>query len=199
MTKKYLGTQYGGWTIDLDSINDGDVIIDGGLGEDISFLEELLKYKKVTIIGVDPTKKSHTYVESKNLSNFHLVKGAIYKTSNTFLKFYTNKNPNHVSESYLPDHSSISNDFYHVNTISLQDLIKEYSPSFIKLDVEGAEYELFNEPIDVKQICVEFHHHCTNKTITDTLNVVNKIKSFGYNVIHSTPNSHEVTFLKDEN
>jgi len=29
MNKKYLGTTYGGWTIDLDSISDGDTIICG--------------------------------------------------------------------------------------------------------------------------------------------------------------------------
>ena len=40
--------------IDLDSINNGDVIICGGVGEDISFEEELLKYKDITIIEIDP-------------------------------------------------------------------------------------------------------------------------------------------------
>ena len=29
MNKQFLGTQYGGWVIDLDSIKDGDTIICG--------------------------------------------------------------------------------------------------------------------------------------------------------------------------
>ena len=79
MNIQYLGTEYGGWAIDLDEISDGDVVIDAGLGEDISFLEDLNRNKKVEIIGVDPTEKSHLFVSKKGMSNLTLIKKAIAK------------------------------------------------------------------------------------------------------------------------
>jgi endonuclease YncB( thermonuclease family) len=82
MNKKYLGTTYGGWTVDLDSISDGDTIICGGVGEDISFEKELIKEKNLNIIEIDPTPKSHRFmenVESDFLKGVEFIKKAIEK------------------------------------------------------------------------------------------------------------------------
>ena len=43
MNKKYLGAEYGGCEVDLDSIEEGDIIINAGLGEDLSFMKGLKK------------------------------------------------------------------------------------------------------------------------------------------------------------
>ena len=40
-----VGTQYGGWCIDLDLIPEKSTIISAGVGEDISFDKELIKLK----------------------------------------------------------------------------------------------------------------------------------------------------------
>ena len=77
MKRIRLGTEYGGWVVDIDGIKPGDVILDLGLGEDISFTEELVKIRDVTVVGVDPTEKSHRYVESLSSSPLMLVKKAI--------------------------------------------------------------------------------------------------------------------------
>ena len=44
MKLQHLGSNYGGWTIDIDSINDGDTIIDAGLGEDVSIKTLITDY-----------------------------------------------------------------------------------------------------------------------------------------------------------
>jgi FkbM family methyltransferase len=198
MNKKYLGTKYGGWTIDVDSISDGDVIIDGGLGEDISFDIELNKLKPINIVGIDPTIKSHKFIEGINLPNLKLIKKAVGKVDGDTIKLYKNTNPKFVSESTTPSHKMVSNSDYHeVETVSIKTLINDYNPSLIKLDIEGSEYEVLSDCVGVKQICVEFHHNqISTITINDTMNKINMLKNNGYDIIHTTPDYQEVTFLK---
>lgn len=198
MNIKYLGTEYGGWSVDLDLINDGDFIIDAGLGEDVSFLEDLLELKSVNIIGVDPTEKSHIFLEKKNLNNFFLIKKCIAKDGVEEVEMFKNKNPDHVSESYFIDHSSIKEiEKYKVGCISLKNLIKEYNPSLIKIDIEGAEYDVLEECYGAKQICVEFHHHCIpSKTTSDTNKCLEFFTSRGYKII-ATHLGREFTLVKE--
>lgn len=198
MNLKHLGTSYGGWTIDIDSIEDNDVIIDAGLGEDVSFDMELSKLKRVRIVGVDPTLKSHNYIEKLKLKNFLLVKKAIWKEDNKKIFFYENSNPDWVSESSYSDHSNVSKDNFHeVETISFNQLIENYKPSLIKMDIEGSEYDVLEQCLGIKQICVEFHHsQLQNKNIEESIKLIELFKQNGYQVIHSTNNYQEVTFLR---
>jgi hypothetical protein len=49
MAIELLGTDYGGWLIDLDLIPRGSTIISAGVGEDISFdLEQCIKKMEKT-------------------------------------------------------------------------------------------------------------------------------------------------------
>jgi FkbM family methyltransferase len=197
MSIQYLGTEYGGWAIDPDEISDGDFVIDAGLGEDLSFLEELNKIKKVEIIGVDPTEKSHLFVSKKGMGNLTLIKRAIAKKGIEKITMFKNTNPDYVSESYCPDHSSVGEcEKYEVECVSILDLIKKYSPSLIKLDIEGGEYDVLEECIGVKQVCVEFHHHCIeSRTENDMKECLNKLTSNGYEII-SSQLGREFTLLK---
>lgn len=198
MKIKYLGTEYGGWSVDLDLINDGDFIIDAGLGEDVSFLEKLQEYKDVSIVGVDPTRKSHDYILANPVKKMNFFKMAIGKFGQEFIKIFKNSNPEHVSESCYIDHSSIiETDSYEVKSISFIELIKKYSPSLIKMDIEGMEYDVLHECIGVKQICVEFHHHCIfSKSLSDTQKCINFMEKQGYKVI-SVKNEREYTLIFD--
>lgn len=201
MNLKYLGTKYGGWLIDIESINDGDTILCGGVGEDISFEEELMKYKNIKIIEIDPTEKSHVYMKGKlkKYKNMELIKKAIERSGIENITIHKNKNDNHVSESIFNDHRGVNvNEVYQVETISIEELKKKYNPSYIKIDIEGSEYNVYKELLGVKQISIEFHHHCiSTKTLQDTKNVINYFLNNGYLIIDNR-NLHEVTLLKND-
>lgn len=199
MNVVHLGSSYGGWTIDLDSIKNGDVIIDAGLGEDISFLEELSNHRLVHIKGVDPTPKSHRYITTRNLDNFEIIKKAIAPFGISSVKMFKNANPNHVSESAFDDHTSVYGESYSCEAMSFKDIIKTHNPALVKMDIEGMEYEVYKECLGVNQICIEFHHHCMkSKTLDDTRAVIQEMGEHGYKVI-SNNNDHEVTFLLERN
>lgn len=198
MNIKHLGSKYGGWSVDLDSIKDGDFIIDAGIGEDLTFDIELSDIKNINIIGIDPTIKSHEYVQKINLKNLVLIKKAVWIEDDTKIKMYKNSNPDWVSESFYIDHANVSKfENYEIETISFRTLIEKYKPTLIKMDIEGAEYDVIKQCVGIKQICVEFHHtQIKNKNLNDTISMINFYEMNGYDVVHSSNNYQEVTFLK---
>jgi len=194
--RKHLGTDYGGWTIDIDDVKDGDVVLDLGLGEDISFSQDLMDLREVSIIGVDPTEKSHRYVESLPHSPLTLIKKAIAKSGVEFITMHKNRNPSHVSGSFVSGHHAVGDDSYEVECISIKELRDKHpNISLIKMDIEGGEYDVLDECIGVKQLCVEFHHFCIDGvTIADTNRCIKRLLDSGYEIIDQNPSSTEFTF-----
>ena len=205
MNKQFLGTDYGGWVLDVDSVNDGDTIISGGIGTDISFDREISKLKNVTIIMVDPTEKSHNYLAGTDITrprlkkNMKLIKKAIEAEGTKSLRLYKNTNPNHVSESLDPTHPSVGGEYHDVECISVSELIRKYKPSVLKLDIEGSEYNVIKECIGPKQVCIEFHHRCIDSIdLTATLECVNFMETNGYEIIDCRNGHQEITFRKHD-
>ena len=206
MSFNLIGTEYGGWMLDLELVPRDSTIISAGVGEDISFDLHLMKTRACKIVGVDPTPKSHRFIESqKDLNNFELIKMALHSDDGNIIKMYKNKRSDHVSESILLDHQSVNNfDSYFSETISLPSLLKKYDNiSVIKMDIEGSEYDVIqslkNIPNTVKQFCVEFHHFCTSKTIEDTKEVIKMLAELGFkNYVEkpSTKQLNELTFWR---
>jgi len=204
---KLCGTQYGGWMIDLDMIPEGSQVISAGVGEDISFDLRLIEERKCEVIGIDPTPKSHAFIENqKKLDNFELVKMALHVTDGEIVSMYKNKRPDHVSESVLPDHHSVNDfDSYFAETISLPSLFIKYDNiSLVKMDIEGSEYDVLHSldsiPSTVKQFCVECHHFCSSKTIQDTHEIIKKITTLGFDKFLEKPGSKklaEMTFWRE--
>ena len=207
MSFNLYGTQYGGWIVDLDLIPEGSTIISAGIGEDISFDLQLIKSCKCNIVGIDPTHKSHRFIQSQTgLYNFQLIKKALCAVDDDTVAIFKNKRPDYVSESTLPSHESVDNsDFHMCRTISLGTLFKIYTDiSVLKLDIEGSEYDvllnLVEIPKTVKQLCVEFHHFCCSKTVADTLKVIRHLRTLGFKHYREKPASgklRELTFYGD--
>lgn len=201
-----LGTDYGGWLIDLDMVPEGSTVISAGVGEDISFDLELINKFSCYIIGIDPTPKSHKFIESQNrlknlelvMNNFNLTKKALTHKNDDLIKLFKNTNLNHVSESELPDHNAVSQfDYHFAETVDLPFLFTKYdNVSIIKMDIEGSEYNVIENlqyiPESVKQICIEFHHFCLDKTIEDTKKCIERIQAFGFPKMYEKSKYHEL-------
>ena len=198
-----IGTQYGGWCVSLDLIPEGSTVISAGVGEDISFDKEIIRIKNCNVIGVDPTEKSAKYIKENPQQNFHFIQKAL-SHNNEKIKIYKNKNPEWVSESILKSHDMVTEQFYEAESITLEELIKENTDvSLIKMDIEGSEYSVIEnlKSLRVPQICIEFHHFCSNKTWEDTRKCIVKMGELGYNRFLEKPNSQkkytELTFIHD--
>jgi FkbM family methyltransferase len=195
---QHFGTDYGGWTVDLDHIKDGDTIIDAGLGEDITFPLELQQKREVFVVGVDPTEKSIKHVKEIDPAGFELLECAIAPEGVKTITMHKNTNPNWVSESAMSTHSSVGEDTYEAQCISFKELREKYDNiAVIKMDIEGSEYDCLEECVGIKQICVEFHHFCMeDKSQADTEALIQKMKEHGYVILKSNPQRTEMTFLQ---
>lgn len=195
----YLGTDYGGWNVDLDLIPEGSTVVCAGIGEDISFDLELIKRKGCRVVGIDPTEKSKEFMKwNMPRKKYIFLNQALSNENDVELIMYRNMNPEHASDSIYGEHRSVSDLHYIVKTINLPAIYDRFDDiSLIKMDIEGTEYEIIPNitiPDSVKQICVEFHHFCcSHKTVHDTRRCVDHICSLGFQV--SSENNSHTEFL----
>lgn len=197
-----IGSEYGGWMIDPRLVPQGATILSAGVGEDITFDMGLIAARDCTIIGIDPTPKAVRYVQAHAHPRFHLIAKALAAQGGLRVRMYENANPDHVSESMLASHQAVNTGrFYEADTVSLTELLAAYpDAAVLKMDIEGAEYAVLDAARDLKvpQICVEFHHVCTDHTLEDTLRCVAHLRRMGYLVAHRIDKAgpwHEVTFV----
>lgn len=88
-----------------------------------------------------------------------LVKAAVIATDDEYIDFYLNGSGNSAcSGSILEKRNAV--DVKRVKAVNFKEIIEEYEPDLIKMDVEGAEFDLlvdFDIPKCVKEIAIEFH------------------------------------------
>ncbi|MEK6927628.1 MAG: FkbM family methyltransferase [Nanoarchaeota archaeon] len=185
--------------------NEGDTIIDVGCGFDADFSVYMIKRFGLTSIGIDPTLK---HVDSlKTINNNMNCKFKHYPIaiSANDGEIIFNESEDNVSGSILKEHKNVRNDrikTYSVKSVSLEklpDYLGLNKIKYIKLDIEGAEYDLIKglESEDLnkyEQIFIEFHHHATNYSMNDTLNRVKRMSSFGFKSF--TLNNHDFLFYR---
>ncbi len=185
-----IGSDYGGWAVDLDLVSDGSVVISAGVGEDISFDMGLIALKKCSVISIDPTEKARKYIEDNKHPNISFIQKALCAQSGSQIKMYKNTNPEFVSDSILPSHDNVSDaGSYTVGTINIPDILSQCPDvSILKMDIEGAEYEVISslDRLDIPQVCIEFHHFCSDFTEDDTKKCIERMKRLGYVAAYDT-------------
>src|SRR5438309_2136048 len=95
---EFCGTDYGGWPIVLGSLSRDTVVVDIGLGEDLSFSESLITKYGCAVFGFDPTPRSIAYVRRRSPPNFSLFELGVSASGGDGV-LYLPKNPAHVSGS----------------------------------------------------------------------------------------------------
>ena len=168
------------------------IVIDVGCGYKAELSVMMIERWGAKVFAVDPTMKHRPALSKlcdKYGSLFCHVPFAIsaHDGIQTFFESRINE-----SGSIMPDHVNVVND----ETISYE--VKSYTPlsllahcgvdsaAMLKLDIEGAEYDLLksmsnNDLLPFGQIFVEFHHHAVQQYCeADTIRLVDKICGFGF-------------------
>lgn len=157
-----LGTDYGGWYIPENVLNEKSICYCVGCGEDITFDLELIKKYNCTVVGIDPTPRAITHVNenTKEIENYIFEPVGLWDEKTT-LKFYEPKNKEHVSHSFL--NLQKTEEYIEVEVDTLLNIMNKYNHNkldLIKIDIEGSEYRVLNyileNNIDIDTICVEF-------------------------------------------
>jgi Methyltransferase FkbM domain len=168
------------WTIVARDLRADSIIYSGGVGEDITFEQELIRRYGVKIHIFDPSPvASRTIVglAASSAAKFSVGGGA---DASTWLKAGGN------------------------DTLACTSLAEEMkknghtSIDLLKIDIEGFEYEVlescFAENIRIKQLCVEFHDFFPEIPKARTTEMIRALESRGFDLIHR--HRHDHTFLR---
>ena len=185
-----LGTRYGGWWVDVGRIGGHGLLIDAGLGEDISFPSAFLqRFPASRVIGVEPNPRSLAYCrahpQAGETLTFHLPRA----------QDDLPKGADGVSGSLVGTHEYVEGgDTLTVQTIDLAAVLAHAGKpecDVLKLDIEGAEYEVLQhlcasgEIRRAGQVLIEFHHRVTHHRFEETEALVGLISDCGFTLIHT--------------
>jgi FkbM family methyltransferase len=176
----------------FDRFDSSSVIIDVGCGYDADFSLHMVEKYNLRSFVVDPTRKHMNPLQtlekiySGNIVHLNVAVASVAG------KMIFHESDENVSGSILVDHNNIINDTltsYEVEAVTLKgllDRVKVPVVDYLKLDIEGAEYELLKNVGEddwspFKQIFVEFHHHCIKSySINDTKSIVWSMQKKGF-------------------
>ncbi|WP_352719115.1 FkbM family methyltransferase [Mesorhizobium sp. M0306] len=195
-----LGSAYGGWVVAVEPLLDAPapIVLSFGLGDDISFDQEISKVFGAKVFGFDPTPASLDWIAAQELpptvriyplgiSNFDGEQTFSVSEDDTRSNFSTK----------MVTGKSIVCNVRRYSTIL--DMLGLATIDVLKLDVEGAEHDVLPEVLgsDVlpRQILVEFHHWWHRTPVEQTYRTVEAIKGQGYTLFHVSPAGHELSFL----
>ncbi|OIP83923.1 MAG: hypothetical protein AUK44_03865 [Porphyromonadaceae bacterium CG2_30_38_12] len=177
----------------LPHFNPNSVVVDVGCGFEAELSVTLIEKFGLKSFAIDPTHKHAPLlqkIEAEHVPNLTYWQYAL-SSENGETVFYEAEHCE--SGSLLTSHTNVQNDTvqaYQVKLIDLQTLIgmtKAVTIDLLKIDIEGAEYSLFNKTnLDalkhVKQLFVEFHHiSVKDYNANDTKNIVKIIENQNFN------------------
>jgi FkbM family methyltransferase len=198
-----LGTRYGGWWIDTRMIGVEPLLIDCGLGEDISFPQGFLeRYPAARVIGVEPNPRSLAYSRTHCPPGMEILPQAFWTQEGEKLTFHLPRSQDRlpegadgVSGSLINSHEYVNDgELLEVTTTSLTCLMEQAGRErcdILKLDIEGAEYAILDQLVAsgelsrIDQLLVEFHHGVTHHTREDTDKAVALLLADGMESIHT--------------
>jgi len=172
------------------NIKSGDIVVDVGCADDPQ-VGSYFERKGCLVYLVDPTLKHKPALEKivNSSSNYDYLPVAVGANDGliTFFEPENNKSGSLQSDHRNAKKDGISYKVEVLSILSIKERISAKKISFMKLDLEGAEYDLIRGSTeqtwnDINQLFVEFHHHCTSYTYKDTEECIEKLKKFGFSI-----------------
>jgi len=182
-----LGTDYGGWTVPVDFLNENSIAYCAGVGVDATFDFALVKEFKCNVFSFDPTPKAINYMDRADYdhSKLRFLPIGLWD-EDTELRFYSPANPQETSHSVFDLHGT--GKYFTAKCRKLATIMKELGHDHIdllKLDIEGAWRnvikDIVNDKIAIKVLCVELD---SPTTIFRVLKVNRMLGSIGFELVH---------------
>ena len=208
-----LGTKYGGWWLDRTLVRPDPLLVDCGLGEDISFDSAFLSRFGGMVVGIDPNPQSLAWCKAHCPPGMHLLDRAFWSSAGEVLTFHLPRpkqelprGADGVSGSLIPSHAYVEGGAARaVTTIDLAQVLADAAREdcdVLKLDIEGAEYEVLPALARsgllarCRQLLVEFHHGVTEHTQAQTEDVIDTVRAAGFRLAHLEGRNH--IFRRDD-
>lgn len=195
---EFHGNDYCGWAIPRDFLNSGSVIVDVGLGEDISFTQSVIAKYGCKAEGFDPTPRAVAFIDELKPEKFTLHKFGLADRSGKAV-FNLPTNQQYVSGSVVAaEHLEGQKiDVELVDFTGLLDKIGTRKIDILKMDIEGSEYDVLESESFIKNadniraICIEFHHRWKEFGVSKTDAAVRRLHGLGFECAWSSPATNE--------
>ena len=171
----------GGYLINSEAILKSDYLLSFGIFDDWSFEKNFIKYNKSAKIFCYDDVISFNFIFIRSIKKIilDLIK---LKFSNIFRNLYT-----------ILDYIFINNKikFYKkkITTGDIQEIIKNLDKVFLKVDIEGNEYDILEDILKVQNkmsaLIIEFHDIDKNRAVIE-----NFIQRLELNLTHIHPNNY---------
>lgn len=201
---KWMGSEKCGFYVVPDLLAKDSVVYSFGIGEDISFDEDLISEYGCFVYAYDPTPKSKIFIEKKTPSSLFKYFECGIADYDGKTKFFLPANDEYVSCTTYNrwGYDERERVPLEVNVKKLSTMMRENSHSHIdllKMDVEGSEYSVIDnilkENISIKQICVEVHHRFSGMGIGKTQKMVQELNKKGFYIVAISDTKEEYTFI----
>jgi FkbM family methyltransferase len=142
------------------------IIVDAGGYIGSTALKLSAIYPKATIVAIEPSDENFAILKSnvENNPNILAINAALYTEGNKSVPLMDRGTGNWGFSIAVHDSANVTGDLGIVDTISLEDILLRFpdkSIGLIKLDIEGGEYSLFENPSsamrDIPAVFVELH------------------------------------------
>jgi FkbM family methyltransferase len=180
------------WTIVTGGLRPGSVIYSGGVGEDITFEQELIQKFGVKIHIFDPSPVAQRTISLAKSDGLLFKPVGLSASSDGRFSIGGGENSGvwlKAGGSEILPCTSIAQEM---------SANGHHSIDLLKIDIEGFEYEVLESclaaKIPIKQICVEFHDFFPDIPKIKTKNMIRALQFHGFELIHR--HRHDHTFLK---
>lgn len=201
---EYHGRPDSGWCIAADSLNRESVVVDVGLGEDVTFSESVIAKYGSVVYGFDPTPRAIEFVKRRASPSIRLYESGLGAERGTATLHLPN-NPAHVSGSVSRE-AHLGRETVAVKLITIGDLfglLECDRIDLLKLDIEGAEYDVIGSSDfhmsanRIGQLCVEFHHRWATRGRESTIAAVETLEALGFGCAwYSRSTNEEFLFVQ---
>ena len=180
-------------------------IYSGGVGEDLSFSEDVHRKYSADIYAFDPTPRALDYVEAHYLNkcdNFHFFPWGL-SAIDGIRCLHMPVNREHVSGSCIL-HEAVKEEGINVSFKRVKTIMRDLGHDnidILKLDIEGMEFEvindMLNEGIEFSQLLVEVHDRFFEDRLTKIKDFVRVLESKDYALVNISKSKEELVFLKN--
>ena len=183
MMAEFLGSEYGGWAIDLSLVDRNSVVYSFGIGTDVSFDLALIERCGAQVYAFDPTPRSLDWIEKQSFPEEMIVYPWGISDHNGWEDFFPPKREDHVSYTIFRNANGQQSEACIVFTLqAIMHFLGHDVLDVLKLDIEGGEQLVIDNMIGCgiypKQLLFEYHRQYIEEGALIAL--VQRIRMGGY-------------------
>ena len=186
----------GGYVLPLKDVKNSDVLISLGISDNWDFEKDFSKISNAKILAYDHSIDSNFWISKFKKDLIKFMKFKIFKPKKIykmiqyidFLFFFRFKKKNQFFLKKIGN----TNECVNIEKI-VSNHINENDKIFLKIDIEGSEYEILDQIVSIKDkiqgLIIEFHNVSENLNTIE--NFLKKIQDY-LNLVHIHANNYSV-------